>query len=67
MFLGEFDTFHQKKIPRNDFRVVKTSIQFRRKSSFFWGQNWQKYTFVGKTNDQDRYLHILSDLDSKKM
>ena len=54
------------KIHENWFCDVKPSIPNRRKRVFFRGLNWKKYVFLDEINDSDRYLHILSDLDSKK-
>ena len=51
---------------KNWFCDVELSIFNRRKRVSFRGLNWKKYVFLDEINDSDRYLHILSDLDSKK-
>ena len=51
---------------KNLFCDVKQSIPNRRKRLSFRGLNWKKYVFLDEINESDRYLHILSDLDSKK-
>ena len=51
---------------KDRFYDVEPSIFNQRKSVFFRGLNWKKYVFLDEINDSDRYLHILSDLDSKK-
>ena len=46
-------------------KLILWSIPNRRKRLSFRGLNWKKYVFLDEINESDRYLHILSDLDSK--
>ena len=51
---------------KNWFCDVDSSILNQRKRVSFQGLNWKKYMYLDEINDSDRYLNILSDLNSKK-
>ena len=54
------------KIAYRNMTSLKIKRNNNKPSAVFRGLNLKKYVFLDEINDSDRYLHILSDLDSKK-